>query len=62
MNDDARGKVYLRNRKWKFSGVLQDQGGFREGESNHVLLVQKTRVDWEKEQRQLQKKNTPKAA
>ncbi len=60
-NNDARGKVFLRNRKWKFSGVLRDQGGFKETEPAHVMLVQKTRVDWDKEQKQLQRRNTPKA-
>lgn len=50
-NNDARGKIFLRNRKWKFSGVLMDQGGFKETELAHVLLVQKTRIDWDREQR-----------
>lgn len=50
MRNDARGKIFLGNRKWQISGIIRDQGGYREGESNSVLLIQKRRTAWEEEQ------------
>jgi GNAT superfamily N-acetyltransferase len=58
-NNDARGKLYLRNSKWNISGVLRDQGGLREGELNHVLLIQKTKKDWEKNRNNFKEKALP---
>src|SRR3989338_5938442 len=57
MRTDARGTIYLVKRGWEFSGVLRKQGGFKEGVLNSVLLIQKDKEVWEKEQNQAQNKN-----
>jgi len=63
---DPRGKVYIKNRGWKLTGAFLDQGGVKEGEHNHVLIVTKTKTDWleeqESEQEQPQHKNNLKSA
>lgn len=59
---DARGKVFIKKRGWALTGVFRDQGGAGEGENNHVLIVAKTKADWEEERKQLQRKNGFKAA
>lgn len=45
-NNDARGKLFLRNRGWRYIGVLRDQGGvIGENKLDHVLIIDKTRKD-----------------
>ena len=60
--NDPRGKVYIKNRGWKLTGAFLNQGGVKEGELNHVLIVTKTKADWLEEQAESQHKNNLKAA
>lgn len=45
--NDARGKLFLRNRGWRYIGVLRDQGGITGGTLDYVLIAEKTRKDFE---------------
>lgn len=47
--NDARGKLFLRNRGWRYIGVLRDQGGIAGGTLDYVLIAEKTRKDFERE-------------
>lgn len=49
-SNDARGKLFLRNRGWRAVGIFRDQGGVAgQDKLDSVVIVEKTRKDFERE-------------
>jgi hypothetical protein len=53
--NDARGGLYVKSGNFEIHGVLLKNGGYKEGDLNHVLLVQQTKIQWEKKQKFLRR-------